>query len=171
VLTEHGDSDLAYTIATQTTYPSWGYWLTQGANTSWETWSHTDGNQSEDHAFLGTFEDWLYQYLAGIQPASPGYAKVRIKPVTPTGLDFAVAQVRTPRGEISSSWRRVGDGLRMEVEIPDDTPAEVFVPVSGAASVHVAGGRVNFLREEGGYRIYQVLDKHVEFDVHLARMQ
>jgi hypothetical protein len=41
VLTAHGDTDLAYTIATQTTYPSWGYWVSQGATTSWETWSHT----------------------------------------------------------------------------------------------------------------------------------
>jgi alpha-L-rhamnosidase len=118
VLTEHGDVDLAYTVATQTTYPSWGYWLTQGATTSWETWSHTDPNQSKDHAFLGTFEDWLYQYLAGIQPAAPGYAEVRIKPVTPAGLDFVSATVGTPRGELSSSWRRVGHGLQMKVELP-----------------------------------------------------
>jgi alpha-L-rhamnosidase len=169
VLTEHGDVDLAYTVATQTTYPSWGYWLTQGATTSWETWSHTDPSQSEDHSFLGTFEDWLYQYLAGIQPAAPGYAEVRIKPVTPAGLDFAAATVGTPRGRLSSSWRRVGGGLLMEVEIPGDTPAEVFVPASGAGEVRVAGGQARLLRQEGGYGLYEVdpgkHDQHVTFFV------
>jgi alpha-L-rhamnosidase len=147
---------LAYTVATQTTYPSWGYWLTQGATTSWETWSHTDPNQSEDHAFLGTFEDWLYQYLAGIQPAAPGYAEVRIKPVTPAGLDFVSATVGTPRGKLSSSWRRVGQGLRMEVEVPGGTPAEVFVPASSAGDVSLAVGQARFIRAEGDYCIYDV---------------
>jgi hypothetical protein len=159
VLTEHGDIDLAYEIATQTTYPSWGYWLTQGATTSWETWSHTDPDQSEDHAFLGTFEDWLYQYLAGIQPAAPGYAKVRLKPVTLTGLNFASARITTPQGEVSSSWRRVHGGIRFEDQVPSDVPAEIFVPIS-ATGTHVAQGVAKFLRDQEGYRIYEVDPGH-----------
>jgi Bacterial alpha-L-rhamnosidase 6 hairpin glycosidase domain/Bacterial alpha-L-rhamnosidase C-terminal domain len=143
MLTEHGDVDLAYKIATQTTYPSWGYWLTQGATTSRETWSHTSAGQSEDHAFLGTFEDWLYQCLGGIKAAAPGYAKVRIKPFMPTGLDFVSARITTPHGEVSSTWWRVQDGLRLEVEIPDGTPAEIFVPVS-TAGVHAAASPAKF---------------------------
>ena len=157
VLTEHGDVDLAYKIATQTSYPSWGYWLTQGATTSWETWSHVFPGQSLDHAFLGTFEDWLYEYIAGIQPAAPGYAKVRIKPATPTGLDFARARVTTPRGKVSSSWRRVRDGVRLEIELPDDTPAEIFVPIS-AAGVHVAAGRATWFRAKVDAEIIALLE-------------
>jgi len=159
LLSDHGDIDLAYKIATQTTYPSWGYWLTRGATTSWETWSHTQADQSEDHAFLGTFEDWLYQYLGGIKPAAPGYAKVRIKPFTPTGLDFASARITTPRGEVSSSWWRVRSGIRLEIEIPEDTPAEICIPVS-AGGVQVAEGRAKFLRNEEGYRVYEVDPGH-----------
>jgi len=159
MLTEHGDVDLAYKIATQTTYPSWGYWLTQGATTSWETWSHTSAGQSEDHAFLGTFEDWLYQYLGGIKPAAPGYAKVRIKPFMPTGLDFVSARITTPHGEVSSTWWRVQDGVRLEVKIPDGTPAEIFVPVS-TAGVHAAAGQAKFVRNENGYRVYELGPQH-----------
>ena len=90
--------------------------------------------------------DVIPWWLVGIQPAAPGYAKVRIKPVTPTGLDFASATVGTPGGELSSSWRRVGHRLRMEVEVPGRMPAEVFVPASGAREVSVAGGQARFLR-------------------------
>jgi hypothetical protein len=59
------DTDLAYRIATQTSYPSWGYWVSQGANSSWETWSHADPDQSLDHPFLGTINDWLLEAFEG----------------------------------------------------------------------------------------------------------
>src|SRR6185436_12310123 len=139
VLTERGDVDLAYTIATQMTYPSWGYWLDQGATTSWETWSHTGPIQSENHAFLGTFDDWLYRHLAGIQAAEPGYATVRIKPVVPTGLAHASASVGTPRGDIASAWRRRGGTLTLTVAIPGNTSAEVHVPAGADDEVTVTG--------------------------------
>ena len=109
VLTAHGDTDLAYKIATQTTYPSWGYWVSQGANSSWETWSHTDPGQSLDHAFLGTVNDWLYSDVAGLQPAAPGFAQVRVRPAVPAGLDHAAATLGTPRGR---SRRRGGARTR-----------------------------------------------------------
>ena len=83
---------------------AWGYWLEQGATSNWETWSHTGPIQSENHPFLGTFDDWLYRYLAGIQPTAPGYAGVRIRPAVPAGLGQATATVGTPRG----TWRRRG---------------------------------------------------------------
>jgi Bacterial alpha-L-rhamnosidase C-terminal domain len=133
--------------------------LTQGATTSRETWSHTSAGQSEDHAFLGTFEDWLYQYLGGIKAAAPGYAKVRIKPFMPTGLDCLSARITTPHGEVSSTWWRVQDGLRLEVEIPDGTPAEIFVPVS-TAGVHAAASPAKFVRDENGYRVYELGPQH-----------
>jgi alpha-L-rhamnosidase len=155
VLTEHGDGELAYTIATQTTYPSWGYWLAQGATSSWETWSHTGPGQSENHAFLGTFDDWLYTHLAGIQAAEPGYATVRIKPVVPTALAHASASVGTPRGDVASAWRRSGGTLTLSVAIPGNTTAEVHVPAGADDHVRVTGRRgVRLLRRENGYAVF-----------------
>jgi len=164
VLTAHGDTDLAYRIATQTSYPSWGYWVSQGANTSWETWSHTDPNQSLDHAFLGTINDWLYYDLAGIQPAAPGFAEVLIRPAPPTGLDRAAASMQTPRGGVTSSWRRLGNALLLQVDIPADTTAEVDVPVAGGGTVRVLNPHgVHYLRTEGGYAIYTTDGGHHRF--------
>jgi alpha-L-rhamnosidase len=139
VLTAHGDTDLAYRIATQTTYPSWGYWVSQGANSSWETWSHTDPGQSLDHAFLGTVNDWLYSDVAGLQPAAPGFATVRVRPAVPSGLDHAAATLGTPRGPVTSSWRHVGKLLELMVDIPGNTTAEVDVPRAGGYDVHTVG--------------------------------
>ena len=155
VLTEHGDVDLAYTLATQTTYPSWGYWLTQGATSSWETWSHQGSLQSENHAFLGTFDDWLYRYLAGIQATAPGYATVRIKPVVPAGLADASASLSTPRGEVTSAWRRTEQGLELAVTIPGNTSAEIHVPAGPDDNVVVEGtGHADLRRRDEGYAVF-----------------
>jgi alpha-L-rhamnosidase len=142
VLTAHGRSDLAYLIATQTEYPSWGYWVTQGANSSWETWSHQGPEQTFDHPFLATFEEWLFQHLAGIQAAEPGYAKVRIAPVFPAGLDHASAAVTTPHGVVSSGWRRQNGHLTLVVDVPTGIPAEIVTPYPGER-VQIVHGRAS----------------------------
>lgn len=155
VLTTHGDIDLAYTIATQTTYPSWGYWVSQGATTSWETWSHTGPQQSLDHAFLGTINDWLYHDLAGISAAAPGFTKVLIRPAPPAGLEHVAASVDTARGLVASSWRRTGNDLELTVEIPGNTTAQVDVPVRAGGSVRVSDATgARQLRTGGGYASY-----------------
>jgi alpha-L-rhamnosidase len=165
VLTAHGDTDLAYKIATQTTYPSWGYWVSQGATTSWETWSHTGPIQSLDHAFLGTINDWLYNDVAGITPAAPGFARILIRPTPPAGLDRAASSEQTVRGLVAASWRRVAHRLGLKVEIPRGSTAEVDVPVVEGGTVRVASGRgVRYLRTEGGYAIYAVDSGRHRFD-------
>jgi hypothetical protein len=155
VLTEHGDVDLAYAVATQTTYPSWGYWLTQGATSSWETWSHKGFLQSQNHAFLGTFDDWLYHYLAGIRATAPGYATVQIKPAVPAGLADASASISTPRGEVKSAWRHTEQGLKLAVAIPGNTSAEIHVPAGPDDDVVVEGtGQANLRRRDEAYAVF-----------------
>lgn len=156
VLTERGDVELAYTLATQTTYPSWGYWVEEGATSSWETWSHTGPMQSQNHAFLGTFDDWLYKYLAGLSATEPGYAAVRIKPFTPMGLMQASASIDTPRGVLHSQWQRSEGALELTVTIPGNTAAEVHVPARPGDEVSAAGdGGTELLRREDAYAVYR----------------
>jgi alpha-L-rhamnosidase len=155
VLTEHGRGDLAYRIASQTEYPSWGYWVRQGANTSWETWSHRGSEQTFDHPFLGTVEDWLFQHLAGIQPAEPGYAEILVAPVIPEGLEYASASVTTPRGLVSSSWQRNDRSITVKVQTPAGAPTRVRVP-GPAEDVEIVSGEAELVtssRESSTYRI------------------
>lgn len=157
VLTDNGYGDLAYTIATQTSYPSWGYWFTQlGATTMWEQWEA--GARSHDHAFLGTIDDWFYTRLAGIQPAAPGYEQILIKPFVPsTGLDRAGAQLDTIRGVVASDWARSSQKLTLRVTIPGNTTAEVHVPADDPLSVTVSPrSGVTFVGFEGGYAMFRI---------------
>ena len=104
VLTENGEADLAFKLVTQTTYPSWGYMIREGATTLWERWESLteEGMNSQNHIMLGTVDAWFYKYLAGIQvdPNFPGWERIVIKPYPVKGLNFAGASLKTFRGLI-----------------------------------------------------------------------
>lgn len=157
VLSDHGDGDLAYALATQTTYPSWGYWLTQGATSTWETWSNAKLSQSLSHPFIGTYQEWLYEYLAGIQSASPGYTSVKVKPVVPSGLDYASASLKTPQGTVVSGWRRNGNTLLIDVTIPSGVTADIYVPTVGSGAVSVSNGFASVVGGDKYYVHYQTI--------------
>jgi alpha-L-rhamnosidase len=170
VLTDNGYGDLAYTIAAQTSYPSWGYWFTQlGATTMWEQWEATA--RSHNHAFMGTIDEWFYTRLAGIQPARAGYEQILIKPFVPSaGLERAGAQIETIRGTVSSRWVRSNQGLKLWVEIPGNTTAEVQVPTDDPAHVTVTPpASATFVRFEGGYAVYAVNSGSYTFESKLQR--
>jgi alpha-L-rhamnosidase len=118
-LTRFGYGDLAYRIAAQTTYPSWGYWVSKGATSSWETWDNEGTEQTLDHPFLGTVDDWFFQGLLGIKPLTPGYASTVIAPLFPVDLDRASATIKTPHGTVGCEWVRTPDGITLDVTAPE----------------------------------------------------
>ena len=131
-LTMYGRADLAYRIASNTDYPSWGYMVEHGATTIWELWNGDSADpamNSQNHIMLlGDLLAWMFQDLAGIAPAAPGFKKIRMKPVFPTGLDFAEASYLTPYGRVSSSWRKKEEDVIWDVVVPANVRAEVFLP-------------------------------------------
>ncbi|HKC29097.1 MAG TPA: family 78 glycoside hydrolase catalytic domain, partial [Jatrophihabitans sp.] len=128
-LSEHGYADVAYAVATQTTYPSWGYQIGLGATTLWERWEKV--SRSYDHAFQGTIDDWFYRDLVGIKPAAPGYAQITVHPYVPGGLSHAAATLDTAHGSVRSSWTKIGGKLHLHVTLPVNTSATVHVPLFG----------------------------------------
>jgi alpha-L-rhamnosidase len=129
-LTSRGRSDLAYELATQTTYPSWGYMIENGATTLWELWQNKTGPSmnSHNHPMFGSVGAWMYEALAGINAAAPGYARVRIQPQVVRDLKFASGSIESVRGRIASSWHRTSDGLKLDVIIPHGSTAEIHFP-------------------------------------------
>ncbi|MDN5852430.1 MAG: glycoside hydrolase family 78 protein [Actinomycetia bacterium] len=163
VLTDIGRPELAYDVATNPTYPGWGYWFQQlGATTMWEEWNAE--SRSHDHAFLGTVDDWLYQRVAGIEPAAPGYSKVRIKPYPVGPLKTASAHVESPLGRVSTNWRRSRGVFMLRARVPVGATADVFVPARNRRSVK-APSEARFLGMEGGYAEFNVGSGHHRFRV------
>jgi alpha-L-rhamnosidase len=134
-------SDLAYDLAVQTEYPSWGYMMEHGATTLWELWQQKTGPSmnSHNHPMFGGVGTYLYESLAGINydPKDPGYRHIAIRPGVVRDLKWAAGSIETVRGTVSSSWKR-GDGtLTVDVDIPVGSDAEVLLPRLGMDGLEV----------------------------------
>jgi len=137
VLTATGHVDLAWIVATQTSFPSWGYWRANGATSLWEHWK-LDA-RSRGHYFLGTIDDWLFGDVAGLRPLAPGWQRIGIHPALTAWLDHAEADTLTPYGRAAVSWTREHNGLALDVEVPVGSIAEVRMPASRPGAITESG--------------------------------
>ena len=157
-LSDYGHADVAYRVATQTSEPSWGWWIKNGLSTMPEGWALA--SRSYDHHYFGSISAWFYQGLAGIRPATPGYGEIDIRPVMPSGLDHVAASIETIRGRVGSSWRRTAAGVVQTVDIPGGATATVRVACDAARIAKSSGQRI----ENAGHEtIFQVGPGHHEF--------
>ena len=128
-LAAHGHTETALRVAAQTTYPSWGFMLANGATTLWERWENATGGgmNSHNHAMLGSVGAWFYRHLAGIQLAATAIAadRVLIRPPFVAGLNAAAATLETPRGTLACDWERGPQGLVLRLLIPLGCRVEV----------------------------------------------
>ncbi len=126
VLTDMGRPDLAYRILTQTTYPSWGFWIAQGADTMWEMWESTA--RSRDHYFLGTCEEFFYSHIVGIREISEGWRSYTIQPAMMDYFDSAGATIQTVRGNAACHWFKKDGQITMEITVPFGSIAMLVLP-------------------------------------------
>jgi alpha-L-rhamnosidase len=131
-LTENGYAEVAYKVAAQKTYPSWGWWIENGATTLYENWNiQAESDISLNHIMFGEIGAWIYKGLGGIRPdeANPGFKNVVLEPHFVTGMDHFEAKHKSMYGEIVSSWKREGKGMRYTVTVPPNSTATVKLPV------------------------------------------
>ncbi len=129
VYSENGLGDLAYKIMNQRTFPSFGYWIEQGATTTWEQWN---GKNSRNHPMFGGALTWFYRTLAGVKADenNPGYKHFEVSPIIPAELNHASYSLETVYGELKSAWKKNGNALEMEVKVPVGCTATVKLPVN-----------------------------------------
>jgi alpha-L-rhamnosidase len=145
VLCDHGLLELAYKIINQRDFPSFGWWIEQGATTTWESW---DGGGSHNHPMFGGGIGWFYRDLAGLRLIQPGYKKFSILPRVPEGLDWVEYTHDTIYGEIAIRWEKKDGQFNLECTIPVGTTASVKIPSkSGYQSHEVTSGTYSFTSE------------------------
>lgn len=120
--------DWAYKIANQRTFPGWGYMLDQGATTLWETWAYSDNVYSQNHPMFGSINEWFYRSILGINPLAPGFKEILIKPQIVGDLTWAKGHYQSIHGKIASEWKIDNDQFYMNITIPPNTTAEVWLP-------------------------------------------
>jgi alpha-L-rhamnosidase len=126
-----------------------------------ETWN---GGAALMPSLGGNIAAWNMESLAGIRPdpAAPGFKNTIIKPNMVGDLQWVNAHHDSPYGRIASNWKREGGKISLEVKIPPNTTATVFVPAKDAAPVTESGKSadksegVKFLRMENGAAVYTV---------------
>lgn len=138
-LTDMGRADLAYKLATNTTYPSWGYMLDHGATTIWELWNgntaHPRMNSQNHVMMLGDLLVWSYENLAGIKSEENGFQTIVMKPEFINGLDKVDASHKSLYGKIASSWTKNKSAFEWNISIPANTKAEVYLPAKDVLSI------------------------------------
>ena len=131
-LSDNGFADVAYRLASNRKYPSWGYMTENGATTIWELWNGDKANpwmNSGNHVMLlGDLLTWCYQYLGGIR-SRDAYKHIVLKPAFDIqDCEWANVSFDSPYGTISSRWKKNLQHLEWDVEIPCNTTAEVYLP-------------------------------------------
>lgn len=130
-LSDNGYIDTAYRVATQDTYPSWGYWISSGATTLRENW-RTDVviDNSHNHIMFGEVGAWLYKSIAGITTDLdlPGFRKTYVNPYFPPDLDTLEVSYDTPLGILRISWFRTGTEISYSLDVPVGMTVELKMP-------------------------------------------
>jgi alpha-L-rhamnosidase len=135
-LSERGFDDIVWKLAISTGYPSWGYMLQNKRTTSCERWDGDTG--SLNHAPLGAaIDEWFYSGLAGIcpDPKVPGFEKIIFKPYLPKELSWVKATLETVRGKVMSHWQHDGTTASLNITVPANSIANVFIPVTSPDTV------------------------------------
>ena len=179
-LTRNGRHDEAWRILNLWTVPSWGHMVEMGATTIWERWDgyvkgrgfQDAGMNSFNHGAFGAVGEWVWRELAGLNPddAPPGWKHFIIRPRPCDGLTWVKARYDSIRGPIVSEWKTADGRFELQVEIPPNTMAEVFLPTRDAAAVtensKPAGqsAGVKLLRAEPGTAVFAVESGHYRFE-------
>ena len=128
-LYESNDADYALQLLASTADRSWYNTIRIGSTLTIEAWDNKykpnlDWNQS-----AGSVPAYLIpRRLMGIEPLEPAFGKIRIKP-QPSTLRHAEIRTPTIRGDICVSFNNhPNKRFELEIEIPANTTAEVWLP-------------------------------------------
>jgi alpha-L-rhamnosidase len=160
-LTLGGKVDRAYQLLNNDTYPSWGYEIAKGATTIWERWDgimqngqfQDPGMNSFNHYSFGSVGEWMYATIGGIEldEANPGYKHFNVRPRPGGALTSAKASFDSIHGTIVSDWSLSGNAFALNVTVPVNTTATVYLPYG--TNVRESGNPPPAKGADGGYLV------------------
>jgi len=172
-LSENGRPEIAYQIATNRDYPSWGYMAENGATTIWELWNGNTASpkmNSHNHVMLlGDLITWYYENLAGIKAGQPGFKHIIMKPEIPDGLNSVKASFKSIHGLISSQWRNQPERFTWKITIPANTTATIYIPANSQYEISENNrpvsecNGVKFIRMDGKRAVFEVGSGNYQF--------
>ncbi|RYD93457.1 MAG: alpha-L-rhamnosidase, partial [Sphingobacteriales bacterium] len=152
VLEEAGRSDVIYDMNSRSDVPGYGYQLAKGATALTESWQALPA-VSNNHLMLGHLMEWFYSGLAGIRADEDAVAfdKIKIYPEPVGDVTSAKATYNSSYGLISSDWKIVDDVFELQIEIPANTTATIYLPSASGQTVTEGGKSVPSQTKDGRY--------------------
>ncbi|HNS19008.1 MAG TPA: family 78 glycoside hydrolase catalytic domain [Sedimentisphaerales bacterium] len=172
-----GRTDVAYHLFHNETFPSWGFSIQHGATSIWERWDgwtpekgfQDPGMNSFAHYSFGAVCEWMFRTIGGIdtqlaptEAGGPAYKHIVIRPQMGGRLSWAKTSYNSIRGKIATAWKVDGDTLKLDVTIPANTTATVYVPAVDAASIRE---RRKPVAQAEGVRLVDTKDGEVVLEV------
>jgi len=161
VLLHEGRSDMIYKMNNRSDIPGYGYQVAKGATALTESWAALPTN-SNNHFMLGHIMEWFYEGVLGIgqAPGSVAFSTIQIKPQVVGNLQWAKGSYHSVRGEIKVDWKKGAGKFKLDISIPANTNAEVYLPATGIGSIFSDGKPVKgqpYIKDGGktadGYRL------------------
>jgi len=161
VLAENGLQEFAFRAMNQKSEPGYGWWIEQGATTTWEKW---DGGGSRNHPMFGGGLTWFYRKLSGMNadPDEPGYKHIIFRPQPVEDISWSSYSTLTPYGSAGIKWEKNKDSFSIDIVVPVGSTASVYIPAESASSVTENGKdikdseSIKFIGKEEGYVIFSV---------------
>jgi len=167
-LSANGQAETAYKLASQDTYPSWGWWIVNGATTLYENW---DINAARDislnHMMFGDIGSWFFKGIGGINvdEKHPGFQNVILKPNFVEGLNYFISKHNGPYGTIISSWKRQKNTIIYDVTVPANSTADISIPQVQSFKVYLNGvickNQMSYHMAAGTYQ-FKLVDFHLK---------
>ncbi len=127
-LFDNGEENLWIRMMEEEKELGFGYTFARGATTTWENFTGAGCEGSHNHVMFAGAAEALLTRIAGISPAEPGFKTVAFRPVFPSKLTWAKAELKTVAGTVRIEWRRGGDSIRLNLEVPDGARGRLSLP-------------------------------------------
>ena len=174
LLSQQGYNNIAYDIVNQKTFPGWGNMLENGATTLWEHWDFSDNTYSHNHPMFGSVSQWFFNWLGGIQPhpESKGFDLFIIRPQIIDDLNRVNCSYKSIRGLITSNWHQNSNRLYLDIEVPVNSSALVYLPTDSEKNIRESEKQISdavgvtFLEKTEGALIYTIGSGKYSFEIY-----
>jgi len=153
-LYEAGEAEYALSLMRSKAERSWWNMIHEGSTIAMEAWGNRfKSNQDWNHAWGAAPANIIPRGLMGVMPLEPGFGRIRIRPQVGS-LESASMTMPTIRGPVLVAFKqKQGESFTLEIEIPVNVTADVYVPVCGDGSSITMDGKTVDCKIEGKFAV------------------
>lgn len=144
-------------LYTNTEWDGWAKTISLGGTVTWESWNAPEVNESMSHPWGAVGLLGMQQFMLGISPLKPQHELVQIKPLDfGNKLQSASGRYPTDRGDILVDWKKDVKNYTLNITLPDNITANIFIPGFGIRGTTVKmDGKPIKGKQEGAYIVFE----------------